>query len=113
MKDIVNSFTKTSLEVIMMQIKMSDKVFQWYKEELELTKGDSIRFYIRYGGLNSFVKGFSLGLDKDTPEQSNTLLEKDGITFFIEDNDTWYFDNKDLEIELDAQFGEPEFRQVM
>ena len=44
-----------------MQIKMSEQVFQWYKEELSLTKGDHIRFYIRYGGLNSFVKGFSLG----------------------------------------------------
>jgi uncharacterized protein YneR len=96
-----------------MQIKMSDKVFQWYKEELSLTEGDCIRFYIRYGGFNSFIKGFSLGLDKDTPEQFNTRIEKDGLTFFIEDSDTWYFDDKDLEIEFNEQLGEPEFRQAV
>ena len=94
-----------------MKIKMSEQVFQWYKEELSLTKGDHIRFYIRYGGLNSFVKGFSLGMEKDTPEETQTRIEKDGITFFIEDRDTWYFDNKDLVIEYNEQLTEPEFRQ--
>lgn len=96
-----------------MKIRMSDQVFQWYKEELSLTKGDFIRFYIRYGGLNSFIKGFSLGMDKDTPEQTHTKIEKDGITFFIEDSDTWYFDDKDLLIEFNNQSGEPEFMQAV
>ena len=59
---------------------MSDQVFQRYKEELSLTKGDNIRFYIRYGGLNSFIKGFSLGMDKDTPEQTQIRVDKDGVT---------------------------------
>lgn len=96
-----------------MQIKMSEQVFQWYKEELSLTKGDHIRFYIRYGGLNCFVKGFSLGLEKDTPEETQTRIEKDGITFFIEDRDTWYFDNKDLVIEYNEKLNEPEFKQAV
>jgi len=96
-----------------MQIRMSDQVFQWYKEELALSEGDFIRFYIRYGGLNSFVKGFSLGMDKENPEQTHTQIEKDGITFFIEDSDTWYFDDRDLLIEFNEKLGEPEFRQAV
>lgn len=96
-----------------MQISMSDRVFQWYKEEMSLTKGDCVRFYIRYGGFNSFVSGFSLGMDKDTPEQPDTRIEKDGITFFIENSDIWYFDNKNLLIEYNEQLEEPEFKQVM
>jgi uncharacterized protein YneR len=32
---------------------------------------------------------------------------------FIENSDTWYFDNKDLEIEFNEQLGESEFRQAM
>jgi uncharacterized protein YneR len=96
-----------------MQIKMSDQVFQWYKDELSLTDGDFIRFYVRYGGFNSFIKGFSLGIDKETPEQNHTRIEKDGITFFIDNRDTWYFDEKDLAIEFNEQLGEPEFRQTM
>jgi uncharacterized protein YneR len=96
-----------------MQIKMSDQVFQWYKDELSLTKGDTIRFYVRYGGFNSFIKGFSLGLDKDLPAQNHIGIEKDGITFFIDQQDTWYFDDKDLTIVFNEQLGEPEFKQVM
>ncbi|WP_338472278.1 HesB/YadR/YfhF family protein [Niallia sp. XMNu-256] len=96
-----------------MKIEMSDKVFQWYKEELALNRGDCIRFYIRYGGFNSFVKGFSLGMNKDLPEQSHTKIEKDGITFYIEDCDTWYFDNKDLVVKFNEKLGEPEFLQAV
>ncbi|WP_394233693.1 HesB/YadR/YfhF family protein [Niallia oryzisoli] len=96
-----------------MQISMSDKVVQWYKEDLSLTEGDFVRFYVRYGGFNSFIKGFSLGIDRDTPEQSQVRMEKDGITFYIEDNDTWYFDDKDLVIDFNEQLKEPEFTQGM
>jgi uncharacterized protein YneR len=96
-----------------MKITMSDKVFQWYKEELTLTNGDFIRFYVRYGGFNSFIKGFSLGIDKDIPEKTKTRIEKDSVTFYIEDSDTWYFDDKDLMIEFNEQLGEPEFRQAV
>ncbi|KAA9021034.1 HesB/YadR/YfhF family protein [Niallia endozanthoxylica] len=96
-----------------MQITMSDKAVEWYKEDLSLTEGDFVRFYVRYGGLNSFVKGFSLGIDKDRPEQSHTRMEKDGITFFIEDDDTWYFDDKDLLIDFNEKLEEPVFSQRM
>ena len=59
-----------------MQITMSDKAVQWYKEDLALTEGDSVRFYVRYGGFNSFIKGFSLGIDKEKPKQAYTQFEK-------------------------------------
>ena len=52
-------------------------------------------------------------MDKETPEQNHTGIEKDGITFFIDNRDTWYFDDKDLAIEFNEQLGEPEFRQIM
>ena len=52
-------------------------------------------------------------MEKDTPEETQTRIEKDGITFFIEDCDTWYFDNKDLVIEYNEQLNEPEFKQAV
>ena len=97
----------------MMKINMSEQVFQWYKEELALHEGDCIRFYIRYGGLNSSIKGFSLGMEMDTPQQTHAKVENDGITFFIEDCDTWYFDDKDLVIDFNENLGEPEFKQAV
>nr|WP_184530364.1 hypothetical protein [Bacillus benzoevorans] len=96
-----------------MQITMSDKVVQWYKEDLALTEGDFVKFYVRYGGFNSFIKGFSLGVDKERPEQTYTQIKKDGITFFMEDTDTWYLEDKDLVIEFNERLGEPEFHQGM
>lgn len=97
----------------MMQITISDKVVQWYKEDLALNEGDFVKFYVRYGGFNSFIKGFSLGVEKAKPEQAHTQTKKDGITFFMEDSDTWYLNNKDLIIDFNEQLGEPEFRQEM
>jgi uncharacterized protein YneR len=52
-------------------------------------------------------------MDKDIPERSNIQLEKDGVIFFIEDEDVWYFDDKDLVIEFNEKLGEPEFRQAV
>ena len=52
-------------------------------------------------------------MEKDTPQETQTRIEKDGITFFIEDRDTWYFDNKDLVIEYNEQLNEPEFKQAV
>ena len=49
---------------------MSDKVVQLYKEDLDLTEGGFVKFYVRQVGFNSFIKGFSLGIDKEKPEQT-------------------------------------------
>lgn len=96
-----------------MKISISDKAFEWYKEDMNLTEGDCVKFYVRYGGFNSFMKGFSLGVDKTNPEHAKAQFEKDGITFFMEDDDIWYLDNKDLIVDFNEQLGEPEFRQGM
>lgn len=49
-------------------------------------------------------------MDKDTPESSSIKNEKDGVTFFIEDEEAWYFDGKDLIIDFNSILGEPEFK---
>ena len=33
----------------------------------------------------------------------------DGVTFFVEDSDQWYFDGRDLTVDLDEKSGEPVF----
>ena len=88
---------------------MCDQAFQWYKEELQLQRGDLVRFFARYGGCSTVQKGFSLGVHKEKPIDAAVTLEIDGITFFIEQNDTWYFDGRDLYIEFDEKQNEPVF----
>ncbi|WP_409305657.1 HesB/YadR/YfhF family protein [Peribacillus sp. SCS-155] len=92
-----------------MKIVISDKAAEWYKTELELTSGDFIRFYARYGGYSPIQKGFSLGIIPETPVNPAATVEKEGVTYFVEDKDSWYFDGKDLFVNFNEKAKEPEF----
>ncbi|MBA2875472.1 HesB/YadR/YfhF family protein [Thermaerobacillus caldiproteolyticus] len=92
-----------------MEIVIKPKAFEWYKEELDLHEGDFVRFFARYGGCGTVQKGFSLGITKETPIHPKAQTTVDGVTFFIEDNDIWYFDNHDLIVDFNEQANEPVF----
>jgi len=92
-----------------MNFSISNEAAEFYKNELNLTKGDQLRFYIRYGGFNSLQKGFSLGIMPDTPSKIGAAVEVDGITFFIEEDDLWYFDEHNFQITFNQQNEELEF----
>lgn len=88
---------------------MTDEAFSWYKDELDLKEQTSIRFFVRYGGIGGQVPGFSLGISEAEPENLHTSTNMNGIIFFIEEDDLWYFEGKDLIITLDEQLQEPRF----
>ena len=92
-----------------MDIYMSDEAAKWYEEELGLENGDSVRFYVRYGGNSTIQSGFSLGVQIEKPESAGSSLAKNGITYLIEENDMWYFDSHDLYISMDKALDEPSF----
>ncbi|NPC92915.1 hypothetical protein HOO54_11920 [Bacillus sp. WMMC1349] len=92
-----------------MNLNMNKEALQWYKKELDLEQGDHIRFFVRYGGCSSVQKGFSLGISKDEPQRIGASLEVDGITFFVEESDIWYFDGHDLLVTYHESAGEPMF----
>lgn len=93
-----------------MKIHISNEAADWYKDELYLKQGDFVRFFARYGGISTVQQGFSLGLSTEKPEDIGAQQVIDGVTFFIEDKDIWYFDDKDLYIDFNAEDAEPEFR---
>lgn len=88
---------------------MTDEAFSWYKDELDLNEQTSIRFFVRYGGIGGQVPGFSLGISEVEPENLHTSIKMNGIIFFIEEDDLWYFEGKDLIITFDEQLKEPRF----
>ncbi|BDG47052.1 MULTISPECIES: HesB/YadR/YfhF family protein [Parageobacillus] len=92
-----------------MEIILTPKAFAWYKEELNLQKGDAVRFFARYGGCSTVQSGFSLGVAKDDPIEPGAQTTIDGITFFVEDRDIWYFDGHNLVIDFNKQANEPVF----
>ncbi|MCA1030196.1 HesB/YadR/YfhF family protein [Bacillus timonensis] len=95
-----------------MNLTVNEQAFNWYVEELALQSGDSIRFYVRYGGFSTFQPGLSLGISKDTPENPIAIYSKKDITFFIEHDDEWYFKNHSLSVTFSERLNEPEFEYI-
>ncbi|MCR2822890.1 HesB/YadR/YfhF family protein [Lederbergia panacisoli] len=90
-----------------MEIHLTDKAAEWFHDEMYLTKGDYVRFYVRYGGSSPIQQGFSLGVNKEEPIDVGILYERDGINYFIENRDTWYFDGHDLYVDYNQKLDEP------
>ncbi|WP_026576406.1 HesB/YadR/YfhF family protein [Bacillus sp. UNC438CL73TsuS30] len=90
-----------------MNIQISKEAAAWYKEELGLANGDYLRFFARYGGCSNVQSGFSLGVSSEDPINLAVKKEAEGIIFYIEEKDEWYFDEHDLVIELPADSDEP------
>ncbi|MBM7663113.1 uncharacterized protein YneR [Bacillus mesophilus] len=95
-----------------MKLTIDDQSVSWYKHELNLNNGDYIRFYVRYGGHGTVLSGFSLGVSKDEPEDIGISATSNGITFFVEERDLWYFDGHHLDVKYNEKYLEPEFLYV-
>ncbi len=92
-----------------MQLKVAEEAAQWYKDELELSDNDSLRFFVRYGGVGGLKPGFSLGVRPDIPQEPIAETTVDGVHFYIEQDDAWYFDNHSVKVTYDSKMQEPDF----
>ncbi|BAB05971.1 HesB/YadR/YfhF family protein [Halalkalibacterium halodurans] len=92
-----------------MNIQITKPALQWFKDEFGLEGGENIRFYARYGGCGSIQSGFSLGISQETPKEIGAKSEVDGVTFYIENEDLWYFKDLDLKVKYSRKYDEIEF----
>lgn len=92
-----------------MKLTISKDAAQWYKDELEMDDNTYVRFYVRYGGSGGLIPGFSLGVNTDTPQLLHTSIEVNNVTFYIEESDAWYFEDKNLNVDFDYNNSEPTF----
>jgi len=90
----------------MMNIVVEQPAASWYKTEMGLVDGDFVRIYVRLGGCGSVHPGLSLGVIKDKPRRIGLSEAVDGITFFMEEDNLWYLENKELRISFDAKYEE-------
>lgn len=91
-----------------MKITISDKGQKWFENELGLTKGDGIRFFGKYGGSTNVHVGFTTGMSIGQPS-GHTLgqIEINGVTYFAEESDDWFFHGYDLAVDYNEQLDEP------
>ncbi|WP_314585798.1 hypothetical protein [Paenibacillus terrigena] len=76
---------------------------RWYKREMSLSDGDSLRIFVRMGGCGSVVPGLSLGVMQDKPVNPALSEVVEGIRFYIEDDNMWYLGHKELHIVYDEK----------
>ncbi|WP_416151281.1 HesB/YadR/YfhF family protein [Salipaludibacillus sp. HK11] len=89
-----------------MNINVSDEAVKWFEKELELDSGDQVQFFVRYGGCGDFQSGFSLGVTVKAPDEEAVSIEKDGILFYVEKKDEWYFDGHSLVVNYNEDIQE-------
>ncbi|GIN84145.1 hypothetical protein J6TS2_05310 [Heyndrickxia sporothermodurans] len=90
-----------------MEIHLTNEAVKWFKDEMFLKNGDSIRFFVKYGGSSPVQEGFSLGISNEEPSDIAVSTEQKGILFYIEEKDLWYFDHHHLHVGYDQELDEP------
>lgn len=91
-----------------MKLLITEAAATWYETELEMNKNSYLRFFVRYGGVGN-VPGFSLAIKQDEPHQPHATVQLNGITYYVEESDAWYFEDKDLVVDFDDKRNEPVF----
>lgn len=96
-----------------MNIVISTEALNWFKDEMNLQKGDYVKFHARYGGESPIQQGFSLGISTHEPHTKIAAgNEQDGILFYVSEEDLWYFDGHDLQVDLNEKSDELEFTYI-
>lgn len=96
-----------------MKIIISPSALAWFKDEMGLQKGDKIKFHVQIYGSSPIQKNFALGFTKDNePINMAVHTEVDGIDFYVEESDVWFFDGHDLHVDYNEQKDELEYSYV-
>lgn len=83
-----------------MFISIDESAFSWFTKEFELSKPFSIRMYPQYAGFGEKHKGYSLGFSCEAPSNAGFSKEINGITFYVEGNDVWFFNDAETYLSL-------------
>lgn len=93
-----------------MNIVIKDEALQWFKKEISIPEGMGIKFYAKIYGSTNVHDNFTLGMSVATPSASPYFTYEDqGILFFVEENDDWFFSDYVLEVGYNAKLDEPSY----
>jgi uncharacterized protein YneR len=84
-----------------MVISIDEKALSWFTKEFELDKPFSIRMFPQYAGFGQKHQGYSLAFSAEKPSNAEFMKEINGITFFVEGNDSWFFNDTETYLSVD------------
>ncbi|HEY2421608.1 MAG TPA: HesB/YadR/YfhF family protein [Neobacillus sp.] len=93
-----------------MEIVISSTAIKWFKDEVGLQNGDKVKFHTQIYGSSSIQENFAIGFSIDNdPIDIAVKSEIDGLMFFIEGTDLWFFNGHDLHVDYNEKNDELEF----
>ena len=92
-----------------MQLTIDKKAQAWFEEEMGVSKERGVRFLGKVYGCSPIHEGFSLAVEVDAPSNPYVSVEENGITYFVETGDEWFFRGHNLEVSFDEKLKEPSY----
>ncbi|MBU8878982.1 hypothetical protein BGM26_08280 [Bacillus sp. FJAT-29790] len=85
-----------------MSLKVSKEAAEWYKNEMDLNQGDFVQFFVQlYGGIPTVHPNYSLGISIGKAGNIAIKDEVEGITFYFNDDDSWFLEEFEMKVLLE------------
>lgn len=92
-----------------MKLTVDKASVAWFKKEVGLPEGAGVRFLVKVYGCSPVNSGFSLAMETNYPVEPQVTYEDDGVLFYIEARDEWFFDGHDLSVVFNEKLQEPAY----
>lgn len=93
-----------------MEFSVTDRAAQWYKDEVGIPEGFGIRYKTKIYSGSPINQSFGLAIESEKPSNPIAVYTADnGLTFFIEENDAWFFNGYGLRVDFNESLGEPKY----
>jgi uncharacterized protein YneR len=89
-----------------MIISIDERATTWFTSEFKFNKPFSIRMFPLYAGFGQRHKGYSMAFSAETPTNIGFTKEINGITFFVEGSDVWFFEDTETYLSIDNYLNE-------
>ena len=73
-----------------MQLTIDKRAQAWFEEEMGVSKERGVRS-VRSTDAVQFMKDYSLAVEVDAPSNPYVSVVENGITYFVETGDEWFF----------------------
>ncbi|SET15477.1 Uncharacterized protein YneR [Oceanobacillus limi] len=82
-----------------MGLHVKEEAANWFIEEMDLEQGDFVQFFLKiYGGIPTIYPNYFLGMSYGKHGDIHVKDEVEGITFYLNEEDSWILEEYDLEV---------------
>lgn len=95
-----------------MKITVSKQAQEWFAREMGISETRGVRFLSKVYGCSPIHESFSLAIEVNEPSHPYAIVKEQGISYFIETGDEWFFEGYDFEVGYNTELDEPEYHYI-